>query len=468
MITQATPVQRRQGYVRETSVVFVTLLIVLLSLSASDIRIGQPSARQPVVAEASGLRTRNVATAQPVLHRTLTPSQVNVDLSEAIEQRTKLLTHTTNVHFTFDGKDLATWGIMLQDFPSWVIFEVDANGKGTAGVSAERVKQQLIGYPIEGIPQPQTCNMLSTWIDEFGVTRVQTDCIARSGYTYDINQVAQQVKEALDAGLREMTVPLTEVRATITPMVEEGSTGEPMSLLAVGRSNFKGSGGGRKANVRKALNEHLNNTYVASGAVFFFNKVLGKSVNTSNGWQMALTIFEGGELRPAPGGGICQVSTTLYRAALNSGFPIVEQRNHSLYVTYYEKYGVGQDATVFPGSQDLAFLNDTGGPLLIQSYNDGDEAYVNIYGRDDNRTVTLSGPYFSRTAPEDLQVKGRQVRANEIVWLRSVTKGDERKDEQFVARYQSLPKSLSSRWQPVVSQVRGTTVQASNEVIAER
>jgi vancomycin resistance protein YoaR len=92
--------------------------------------------------------------------------------------------------------------------------------------------------------------------------------------------------------------------------------------LSTGRSNFKGSGAGRKSNVRKALNERVNNIFVPAGAVFSFNDTLG-TVSTGNGWQMALTIFDGVDLRPAPGGGICQASTTVYRAALAAGFPIM-------------------------------------------------------------------------------------------------------------------------------------------------
>ncbi|KKW38159.1 MAG: VanW family protein [Candidatus Peribacteria bacterium GW2011_GWB1_54_5] len=155
---------------------------------------------------------------------------------------------------------------------------------------------------------------------------------------------------------------------------------------------------------------------------------------------MAQVIFEGDQLKPAPGGGICQASTTVYRAIVNAGFPVVERRAHSLYVSYYKKYGVGIDATIFPGTQDLTFLNDTEQPLLIQAYDDGYEAVVNFYGTPDGRTVELQGPYFSTNAPEGMLINDRQVMKNEIVWIQRVNYADGSvKENLILSRYKELP-----------------------------
>lgn len=448
------PGGRSSRRVKVATVVLVLLTFVLCATVASKYR-GTIEART-IPSHGQGRDT-------PTLRQ-----QMKVNLSEAIDQRVALLKKTVSVRFAASGSVLALWEVALKDRPSLVVFEVGGDGKGRAVVSAERIRQQLISFPVEGIPQPRFCRLLSLWIDGQGVNRAQTSCIARGGYLYDVTRVAEAVKDALEGEEKEVTVPLLTLPAAIMP-AEEDRAMEPLKLLAMGRSNFKGSGEGRKANVRKGLNEHLNNVYVPAGTVFSFNSVLGKSISTGNGWRMALTIFGGSELRPAPGGGICQVSTTLYRAMLQAGLPILEQKSHSLYVSYYEKYGVGQDATVFPGSQDLSFLNDTGGPLLIQSYNEGDEAYVNIYGYDDGREVTLSGPYFAKNAPPDLLENGRKVRANEIVWVREVRKSDVQRRETFVARYQAIPRSLSDRWQPTVSRVRGgESVALGNTFIAKQ
>jgi vancomycin resistance protein YoaR len=199
----------------------------------------------------------------------------------------------------------------------------------------------------------------------------------------------------------------------------------------------------------------MHNVLVPAGEIFSYNDALGNAGSLADGWKMALTIFEGVNLRPAPGGGVCQVSTTIFRAALRAGLPIVEQKNHSLYVSYYEAYGVGQDATVYPGKQDFRFKNDTGHPILLQSYNEGDDAYVNIYGIDDGRAVTVKGPYFAATTPEEVKNQDKKLRANEIGWVRSVQSADgTATDDVFVARYNAIPKSLPKKYSATVEQTK--------------
>ena len=148
-----------------------------------------------------------------------------------------------------------------------------------------------------------------------------------------------------------------------------------------------------------------------------------------------------------PGGGICQASTTVYRAALLAGFPVIERKAHSLYVTYYKKYGVGIDATIYPGSQDLSFRNDSKYPIIVQAYHEGTNAYVNIYGTPDGRVATLNGPYFAATAPKEVVKQAGGIGSNEIVWLHSVQYPDGRTTTDTVeSRYKQLPRSLVTEY----------------------
>lgn len=381
-------------------------------------------------------------------------SEPSVEMSAAIDARKALLERSLRVNFVKEPgtEPLSSFELALKDHPLWIMFNVRGQ-QGEAVLDLERVKQHLISYPPENIPAPQSCVLLSTWVDDDGVTRAQTDCIAKSGFVYDQNILANMVKDAFEKGEDTVEYVLTSVAAVVTDPTNGSEM--PMKLLATGHSSFEGSGASRKANVRKGLNERVHNVLVPADTVFSFNDTLG-IVSINRGWQMALTIFEGVNLRPAPGGGICQVSTTTYRAALAAGLPIVEQKSHSLYVTYYEKFGVGQDATIFPGKQDFKFLNDTGAPLLIQAYNQGDEAIVRIYGADDGRSVAVTGPYFGKTAPKDLLENGKILRNNEIGWVRTVRPvGGEEKREVFVARYNAIPKSLSTKWELTTKITRG-------------
>lgn len=431
--------------------------LLLFALLASVWTFHATSMRANMQASVTPVETTTPARVTDPRERRMTIAPDAPEFSQAIEERTELLTHTVNVQLVGDSAEgtvtVAEWNIALADHPLWVVFDTELYGRPAAVVSEKRIAQFIANEQPFTIPEARSCTVLSDWTDDYGVQRAQTSCIAQDGYTMNTQHFVQTIRAALEQGKTTVSYPLTFQPGVIHASADSSIGDMDMTLLSVGRSNFKGSGLGRIENVRKALTEHVNNVIIPAGATYSFNKTLGPAVTTGNGWYMAYTIFNGGDLIPAPGGGICQTSTTMYRAALRAGLPIVAQKNHSLYVTYYEQYGVGLDATIFPGQQDMQFVNDTGAPLLVQSYYDGDDAFVQIFGKDDGRTVALTGPYFSSTSPE-----GKNVRYNEILWQRTVTKvGEESTSEDIVARYKSIPKSLASRSTLLTEITRGET-----------
>lgn len=130
----------------------------------------------------------------------------------------------------------------------------------------------------------------------------------------------------------------------------------------------------RSANLRLAART-LNGTMIKPGEIVSFNKVIGpRSIET--GFNEALTIV-GGKFVPGVGGGICQVSTTLYNAVLLAGLNIVERNQHNMAVGYVP---LGRDATVSYGSQDFRFQNNTDSPIYIRSVTSGGIITINIYG----------------------------------------------------------------------------------------
>lgn len=160
-------------------------------------------------------------------------------------------------------------------------------------------------------------------------------------------------------------------------------------LLGRGESSFSHSSAIRNKNIKRGA-EVVNFVLVPPGETFSFNKNLG-DVSTENGYYMAYIIREG-RTELDVGGGICQVSTTMFRAALNAGLPIIERQPHAYRVSYYEEgSNPGFDATVFLPNPDLKFENDTGHHILIQSFYDGDNKKLayEIYGTSDGRTVTI-------------------------------------------------------------------------------
>ena len=167
------------------------------------------------------------------------------------------------------------------------------------------------------------------------------------------------------------------------------------SRLGGGQSNFAGSPDPRIHNI-KIGSIRFNGIIVAPGEEFSFNNWLDE-VTASTGYQAELVI-KNQKLIPEYGGGLCQVSTTLFRAALAAGLPILERHAHSLPVRYYNPQGF--DATIYPGVSDFRFKNDSPGPILIQSEVTGASLSFEIFGQSDGRRVIIDGPHVYDAQPD--------------------------------------------------------------------
>lgn len=170
-------------------------------------------------------------------------------------------------------------------------------------------------------------------------------------------------------------------------------------LIGQGVSKFTGSIPNRIYNIQLA-SSRLNGLLIAPGEIFSFDQALG-DISKFTGYKEAFIIQEGKTIL-GDGGGVCQVSTTFFRAALNSGLPIIERRSHSYRVGYYEQdSGPGLDATVYAPSVDLKIKNDSANYILIQAYVNPLESTLafSFYGTGDNRRVTLGKPIITNQKP---------------------------------------------------------------------
>lgn len=175
-------------------------------------------------------------------------------------------------------------------------------------------------------------------------------------------------------------------------------------LLGRGTSTYYHSIPSRVHNVALAA-DRINGTLVKPGDTFSFNSTLG-DVSAFTGYKQAYIISNGKTIL-GDGGGVCQVSTTLFRALLNSGVPISERQAHAYRVSYYEQGSPpGLDATVFSPSPDLKFVNDTPGYILIVANADTKNysLTIELYGASDGRVSSISKPIISNiiAPPEDL------------------------------------------------------------------
>lgn len=200
---------------------------------------------------------------------------------------------------------------------------------------------------------------------------------SHDGVTLDVPAAAtaieQQVLTHLAAGQplpASISLPFTVTRPHITA---EALT--PIdTLLGTYTTTYSTSTANRARNVETAA-KAINGTVLLADEEFSFNKVVGPRT-AAEGFRQAPVIING-QLRPGMGGGVCQVSTTLYNAALLANLQIVSRSHHSLPIHYAPP---GQDATVAYGAIDFRFRNTTGSAIIIETITDARRLTVRILG----------------------------------------------------------------------------------------
>lgn len=153
------------------------------------------------------------------------------------------------------------------------------------------------------------------------------------------------------------------------------------SILGQYETKFNIKNQNRASNIKLAINK-INNVVVDSNEEFSFNNIIGKR-SIERGFKSA-PIIVNGEIQLGMGGGICQVSSTVYNTVLYSGLEIVQAKNHSIPSGYIEK---GRDATVSYGNIDLVFKNNYKHPILIKSEVKGDKIVTIIYGNESDKKI---------------------------------------------------------------------------------
>lgn len=217
--------------------------------------------------------------------------------------------------------------------------------------------------------------------------------------TQQILTALQSLEEFTPGEKKEITLALEIEKSP--PQIQTGEVNDLgiKQLLGKGVSHFKGSIPSRIHNIVLA-SSRLNGILVAPGETFSFNQALGE-VSQATGFKEAY-IIQSGRTILGDGGGVCQVSTTLFRAVLNAGLPVEERHAHAYRVAYYEQGSpVGLDATVFAPGIDFKFKNDTPAHLLIQTLVDAKSQTLNfeLYGSSDGRMTTVNKPRVWDQAP---------------------------------------------------------------------
>ncbi|OGN01493.1 MAG: hypothetical protein A3B91_05220 [Candidatus Yanofskybacteria bacterium RIFCSPHIGHO2_02_FULL_41_29] len=198
------------------------------------------------------------------------------------------------------------------------------------------------------------------------------------------------------------------------------------ALLGGGESDYGKSSSARIHNIRIGLSK-FNGIILKPGEEFSFNNWLGE-VDEEAGYKSELVI-KNGELVSEYGGGLCQVATTVFRAAILSGMEIEERKPHSFPVQYYNPQGF--DATIYPGIVDLKFINSTSNHILIQTKLIGSKLLVEIYGTSGGKEIVIDGPYQYDQTPSG---------AMKAYFTRKIYKDDQLvEEERFNSVYNPPP-----------------------------
>jgi vancomycin resistance protein YoaR len=413
-----------------------------------------PTAARPgrqALADASAIDVmRGLQTLEPqrvVLRtRTLTPALTDADMAPAIADARALLAgplllRRAEQSWTWQPNKLAEL-LAIKAEHGKMIVEVDPD-------RVARAVEKLAQLVDTGSAEPRVA---------FRGGKLKITQPGQTGWRLKQPEAVAAIRQALRQPKREIALPVQELTPQVTAKTLPSlGIGE---LVGEGRSSFEGSADYRITNI-KAGAARINGVLIPPGSEFSFNTQLGE-VDDSNGFVKGYAVI-GQRTQLEWGGGVCQDSTTVFRAAFWAGLPITERHAHPFYISWYDDFsfpnesGPGLDATIYTGVSDLKFMNDTGHWLLMEAT--ADEAAqvlsVRLYGAKPNRSVSVRGPDVENVVPppdEPVIVTDNSVPAGtvkqtdharkgmDITVYRVITEnGVEKPPEPFFTRFKAWP-----------------------------
>ncbi|MYE38258.1 MAG: hypothetical protein F4X82_01910 [Candidatus Spechtbacteria bacterium SB0662_bin_43] len=356
-------------------------------------KILKDALRQDIIENASRLSLDPILVQQ-------TKQQPGILQSEIAELYNRIET-ILDPEFTIQSDD-KSWVIPRQKIASWIIVDTTNTNDTDAAIqfSQRAIEEYLSQYSLEATKKPIDARF-TIRNGEFTVVRKD-----EPGATLNPQASAESIIRALKNNgataflYTEPTYPAISRENIETLGIN--------TLLGKGTSNFAGSPQNRAHNIQIGSSKYQG-VIIAPGEEFSFNELLG-SVDESTGYLPSYVI-KNNKTIPEYGGGLCQVSTTLFRAALDAGLKVTARQSHSYVVRYYGTPGL--DATIYPPFPDLRFQNNTENHILIQYNITGTHLSFEIYGAPQERTVYITGP-----VPYDIEEGGAQK-----TWVTQTVRG---------------------------------------------
>ena len=346
------------------------------------------------------------------------------DLNAARERLAQALSQSVQV--TLGG---AYWTLPPGELGRFVSQRVDPTKRGAEAFSLSLDRSGLAAWLEERLA-PQINREPEDAVVGWNGERVVSVEESVDGVVLKPEPLAELVEQSFFGDHKPAPAPVTVTK----PMIDSGNLDGlgVVTLLGTGTSNYSGSSDGRATNVEVGA-QLLNGTLVPPRGEFSFNGAIGV-INEENGFVEA-QVIDGERIGKDIGGGICQVSTTVFRAAFLAGMPITEWWPHRYRIPFYEYDGwpPGLDASILQPSEDpstwgdFRFENPSDHWLLIESWTNGVQVVVNIYGADLGYRVETDGPRYGakyQILPDE-EVVDPELEPGTISWTELAEEGQE-------------------------------------------
>jgi vancomycin resistance protein YoaR len=341
------------------------------------------------------------------------------------------------------------WAIDQATLASWVAIRTGDSAAGPqveVTLDAARV-ESFVGELAQAIARPPR---EGRFLYDEGSQQIEVLDPGQMGLALDLAAAREAILAAAFTADHVITLPVHQAAPLVT--AEDLRAMLPLDLIATGESRFAGSTPERAQNIRVA-SERFHGVTVPAGAEFSFLHYLGP-VNASTGYAESWVIF-GDQTVLGAGGGVCQVSTTAFRAAFWGGYPITARSEHAYRVDWYEP-PLGLDAAVFVPTTDMRFRNDDAWPILIMTRVDeatGTLAFA-FYGRSSGREITMVGPTvegthqpgdpveeIDATLPAGTRILAERAREGLDVRIVRIVEQDGEiiSEDEFPSRYRAWP-----------------------------
>ena len=340
-----------------------------------------------------------------------------LDASAQDDLARRILSQPLEIRPGTDLNDTRVWVFDPETLGRMLTFReingADGNVTYSVGLDDVQLRGFLESIAPEVARQPENTRVIFN--DDTRELDIMTPAVI--GRTLDIEASLEQINSVLSQGQHQATLAFDLQEPAIGDNVTAADLGIT-GLIVQQSTYFAGSSESRINNIQIGAAAY-HGVLIPPGGTFSFNELLG-DISLDSGFSEALIIY-GGRTIKGIGGGICQVSTTVFRAAWFGGYPITTRYSHAYRVAYYEQGGLGPglDATIFTPVVDFQFLNDRDSWLLIETYVSTNNRWIQFkfYGGQDSRTVQVGQPVIRNVVEhgETVWEENAELAAGQVV-----------------------------------------------------